>query len=100
MQVGTTGRVGIVAVPAGSHSSKSLDVLTIALRIEEQHIAQSLEQSEVCISLVGLSINVIFLHLLLVLVHQLIDAVVSLLNGQVLIIANGDGTLAEVYLLQ
>ena len=47
MQVLSALGVGVVGIPAGGHGGKDLDIVLVVAGIEEQHVAQRLEQREI-----------------------------------------------------
>ena len=93
VQVLATFGVGPVSIPAGSNGSKHLDVVSVALRIKEQHVAQSLEQGKIGGSLGRVREDILALHLVLVLTDHREHAVVHLVDSQRLVAAHLHGTL-------
>ena len=77
VQVLTTFGVGIEGVPAGGNSSKSLDVVGILARIEEQRAltvdGDILEQGEIGVCTHGLLEDVVALHVIFVGIYHLLD---------------------------
>ena len=81
VQVLSALSVWVISVPAGSNGCKSLDIFLVGTRIENQVVADSLEQSEVGICLVRLFVDIVALNLFLVSVNHALDAVVGLGNA-------------------
>ena len=100
VQVGTALGVGVVGVPAGGDGGIHLDIVLVGAWIEEQHVAQRLEEREIGIRLVGSREDILLLDLVLVLLNHVEDAVVRLVDGELLVVADKDGTALEVHLLE
>ena len=98
MQVLTTLGMRIVSIPAGSDSGKGPDVFFFSTRIEDEPLADRLEESKVGISLVGLFVDVIPHHVVLIDVDQALDAVTDNLNTEGSVLLDGDGLSLQVHL--
>ena len=80
MQVTATLSIRPEGIPTGGNSCKGLDVVTIAARIEQQHVSHRLEQGEISVWLSGVLEDVTLLHILFVGLYHRKDAVVDLVN--------------------
>ena len=67
----------VISVPTCGNGSKSLNILLVGTRIEDEPIAKCLEQSEVGVSLVRLLVDIVGLYVLLIFVYDFQDTVVS-----------------------
>ena len=81
MQVLAALGMGVVGVPAGSYGSKGLDILLVALRVEDQIVANGLEERKIRVGLHGLLVNIVKLHILFIGIDDLLDAVVGTVDG-------------------
>ena len=100
MQVGTALGIGVIGIPAGSHGGKELDVVLVGTGIENQRVAQRLEQGEVGIRAVGLLEDIVRPDVLLVFANHAQNTVVHLVHAQCAVVRHGDGPVGQVNLLQ
>ena len=93
MQVLATFGIGPVGVPAGSHCSKHLDIVSIAARVENQCITQGLEQCKISVRLGGVREDILTFHLVLILANHSQNTVIDLIDCQVCVATYGHSTL-------
>ena len=81
--------VRIEGVPRGGHGGKGLDVVFVLARVEDKHVAQSLEQGEIAARLHGRLEDVVLLDVFLVGFNHLADAVVGGLHAHLSVLLDG-----------
>ena len=70
VQVGSALSSWMVGIPTGSYRCKHFDVIFVAARVKQQHVAQGLEQCKICIRAVGLFENIVHLYIILIVVDD------------------------------
>ena len=100
VQVLSAHGLGVVGVPAGGHGSEGLDVLSILAGVEDEHVAQRLEQCEIRRGLHRLLVDVVHLHILLIGLDTADDAVLCRRGAEVDVALDVDESSLQVHLLQ
>ena len=100
VQVLSTLGMRIIGVPTGGNSRKRLDVVLAGAGIEDEPVAECLEECEVSIRLVGLLENVLVFHILFVGINQFLDTVVDHIHTKRVVLLHGNDLALKSYLFQ
>ena len=101
MQVLPAVGMGVVSVPTGGHGGEGPDVLLLRAGVEDQPVAQRLEESEVGVGLVGLAVDIVLHHVGLIERHEAVDAVADDADAEVgLLLLQGHDLPLQFHLLE
>ena len=92
--------MGVVSIPTGGHGGKHLDVVLIAAGIEEQPVAEGLEQGKITVCLHRLLEDIVGLDILFVDIDEFQDTVISLIHAQIRVLLDGHRPLVQTDLPQ
>ena len=100
VQVLSAFGMGVVSVPTGGNGSKHLDIVLITAGVEEQPVAEGLEQREITVGLHRLLEDIVSLDVLFVEIDEFQDTVVGLVHTQCSVLLDGHRPLVQTDLLQ
>ena len=100
MKVLTAQRIGVIGVPTGCHGTEHLHVIGVLARVEDECVAQCLEQREIRIRLHRLLIDVVVPDFLLISIHHLTYGVFGCVDSHRRVTANLYCLLLQCHLLQ